>query len=341
MKRYVFAALSLLFLAAAAAVVWSVLPPQVDRETPDQALILINSRSATDTAFEEAYFEHRQHRLHYVHGGAGPAVVFIHGFPSFWFSLSRQIEHLAEDYRVIAIDGLGAGKSDAPRDEAHYELEAMSRHILALLDALQIEQAHLIGHDWGSALAIGMAQRHPSRVLTVTGISAPALNAVLYGLETDSSARATAGYVERLKKANPLLLLAFNAADSVFESAYQPLVDDGNLSAQEGERFRHATSDPRRINAHINWYRANIPAPDEITEADFWPARDARVAAPALYIWGEADPIYNQNSIDRLLALSDDAELLLLPKLGHWPHVREADSVNAAIRRHLRKVTRP
>ena len=332
---------AVLVVVVATAVGWSLLPPGTDRDVPDRALLTLTARSSGGPEFDEAYFEYEQLTLHYVEAGEGDPVVLLHGFPSFWFSLVRQIEHLAQDHRVIAIDGLGAGKSDAPRSIAHYELEAMSRHVMALLNDLHVDQAHLIGHDWGSALAIGMAQRYPSRVLSVTGISAPPLNAILYGLENDSAARESARYVERFKKANPLLLLALDTADSIYSGAYKPLVDDGKLSRDEGELFRRATSDPRRINAHINWYRANVPAPGEVMEADFWPGRDARVSVPALYIWGVDDPIYNQATIDRLLALSDDAELLMLPGIGHWPHVREAERVNAAIRENLLKAASP
>ncbi|MEM6774453.1 MAG: alpha/beta hydrolase [Pseudomonadota bacterium] len=328
---------AMLTVVIAVALGWSVLPPGIDREAPDQGVLLLNERSSMGPVFKEAYFEYEQLRLHYVEAGTGPPVVFLHGFPSVWFSVIRQIVKLAADHRVIAIDGLGAGKSDAPGDIAHYKLEAMSRHILALLDALHVDRAHVVGHDWGSALAIGLAQRHPDRVLSVTGISAPPLNAILYGLEADSEAKDTASYVERFKKANPLLLVALNTADSIFQGAYRPLVDDAKLSKHEGELFREATSDPRRVNAHINWYRANIPAPQDIAEVDFWPSRDARVGAPALYIWGDQDPIYNQTAIDRLLALSDGAELLKLPGVDHWPHIREAELVNAAIRENLRR----
>ncbi|MEM9108338.1 MAG: alpha/beta fold hydrolase, partial [Pseudomonadota bacterium] len=153
--------------------IWSNLPVKIDRGEPDPGLLYLNSRSAEAPPLEEAYFEHNGKSLHYVEAGDGEVVLFLHGFPSFWYSFARQIDDMRVDYRVIAIDGLGAGRSDAPFESEPYKLEAMSEHIHALLDDLTVEKAHLVGHDWGAALVFGFAQRYPERVATVTGISSP------------------------------------------------------------------------------------------------------------------------------------------------------------------------
>ena len=337
-KRIIGSVLLASGLAALGVYVWVLVPIAVDRSAPDAAVAhLAASTSMQDV--QEGYFERKGHALHYVSAGEGEAIVFFHGFPSFWYSFARQMGHFGRDYRVIAVDGLGAGKSDAPRNVEPYTLEAMGEHIVALLDDLNIERAHLVGHDWGSAFAIGLAQRYPERVLSVTGISAPAHNATLHALEVDPKARKTSGYVEQFKGANPPLLWALGVSDRIYDGAYRPLVEDGKLTPEEGDLFRAATRDPKRINAHINWYRANLPHPEALSEADFWPSRDARVTMPALYIWGEDDPIYNQTALDRLRALSDQSELATFPETGHWPHVRHSEKVNALIAAHIEAAT--
>ncbi len=317
------------------AYVWTTQPISVDQDKTDPAVDLLASRSRVSVEYKEGYFEYESEILHYVEAGVGEPIVLLHGFPSIWLSLVRQIEHFGSAYRVIAVDSLGAGKSNAPSDLSLYRLEAMSMHLAALMDHIGEEQFHIVGHDWGSAFAIGFAQRYPERVRSVTGISAPALNASLYALESDTKARESAAYVERFKQANPLLLVALGAADTIYDGAYRPLVDDGKLSPEEGALFQSATSNPKRINAHINWYRANIPHPDNLTESDFWPSRDARVTMPALYIWGEDDPIYNKVAMERLAVLSDQSRIITFPGIGHWPHVRRASEVNTAIAEHI------
>ncbi|NVE94339.1 alpha/beta fold hydrolase [Altererythrobacter lutimaris] len=334
-KRTALGLLSVIFVVGLTAFIWATLPVVVDRENADAAVTVLADRANADVGYKEGYFEHAGNTLHYVEAGEGEPIVFLHGFPSYWFSFVRQIEHFGGDYRVIAIDGLGAGKSDAPSNDEPYRLEAMGAHVAALLDHLGEERVHLVGHDWGSAFATGLAQRYPDRVLSVTGISAPALNASLHALESDAKARESAAYVERFKQANPPLLVLLGTADAIYDGAYRPLVEDGKLSPEEGELFRKATSDPKRTNAHINWYRANIPHPDDLSDSDFWPSRAAQVSMPALYIWGEDDPIYNPAAMDRLVALSDQSRTITFPGVGHWPHVRKAEEVNAAITAHI------
>ncbi|MEM1150848.1 MAG: alpha/beta hydrolase [Pseudomonadota bacterium] len=323
-------------MSALGVYLWTLLPVRADRETQDPAFAYLANDAKGLASYREGYFEHAGHTLHYVSAGEGEAIVFFHGFPSFWYSFARQLDRFGTDYRVIAVDGLGAGKSDAPYEVDAYKLEVMGEHIVALLDELDVPRAHLVGHDWGSAFAIGLAQRYPERVMSVTGISAAPMNATLYALEIDPKARETSGYVERFKQANAPLLLMLGVADQIYDGAYRPLVEDGKLTPEEGELFRTATSNPKRTNAHINWYRANVPHPDALSEADFWPSRDARVTMPALYIWGEDDPIYNQTALDRLTALSDQSSIVIFPKTGHWPHVRHSEAVNAAIEPHIK-----
>lgn len=337
MKSVIAGLLLVIICVALVTAVWMFSPVSVDQAEQDPAVVHANADVAPGKQLQEAYFEHDGLNLHYIEAGKGNAetVIFIHGFPSFWYSFLRQVENFKTDYHVVAIDGLGAGKSDAPLASEPYKLEAMAKQLNALIDHIGAEKVHLVGHDWGSAFAIGFAQRYPDRVLTVTGISAPPTNASLDILRSDAKSRETAKYVERFKSANPALILALGVGDSIYDGAYRPLVEAGKLTQKEGDLFRNATSNPRRIDAHINWYRANIPSPDDITEADLWPSRDARVTVPSLYIWGENDQIYSQPAIDRMMSLSDDAELVLFPDVGHWPHVREAEAVNAAIGKHL------
>lgn len=345
MKRKVIriggALLVLVLLVLGAGLIWSNTELEVDASQPDPAIAYLNSKSGGSATFREGYFEYAGSRLHYVAAGEGETVLFLHGFPSYWLSLSKQMVALKDQYRVVAIDGLGAGLSDAPLDVEQYQLESMSAHVMALLDQLGVERAHLVGHDWGSTFAFGIAQRYPDRVLSVTGISAPPQNVLLASLANDPVARGAAAYVEQLKRANPLLVLATGGHKRVWSGAYEPLVQAGHLSEQEGTLFREATGNPRRLNAHINWYRANIPSPDALSDSDYWPSSDARLTMPAQMIWGEDDPILVASYNDKLADLADHLRSLTLPKTGHWPHVERETDVTEAILALINETTLP
>ncbi|MEM6582114.1 MAG: alpha/beta hydrolase [Pseudomonadota bacterium] len=334
-KRVLSAAAILVGVVCGAFFVWTRLPLAAAPSTPDPALVLFNAHQGPDaTKLAESYFEHNDHRLHYVQAGEEKSelIVFIHGFPSFWYSFSRQLAAFVADYHVVAIDGLGAGRSDAPLSPEPYSLENMSAHLQALLDKLGKERAHLIGHDWGAALALGFAQRYPDRVLSVTGISAPPQNVLLDTLSTQADQAATFDYIETLKRANPILLMALGFRERIWRGAYAPLVAEGALSESEGELFREATGDPKRINTHINWYRANVPAPDNIEPDSYWPAKAARIATPMLFIWGQEDGLISPQLVHQIERVADDPELLPIADVGHWPHIQRPDAVNEAIR---------
>lgn len=310
---------------------WASTPVRPDTHSPDPAVSFANSHSADGPNYSEAYHSYRGNSLHYVEAGEGDLVLFLHGFPSYWLSSIRQMDALKGRYRVVAVDGLGAGRSDAPLAAEHYSLERMSAHIIRLVDDLGADTVHLVGHDWGAAFAFGLAQRYPERVLSVTGISAPPLNVLLDSFATDPAAASRTAYIERLKRANPVLIVATGGHRRVWTGAYEPLVSAGHMTEQEGALFRKATGDPRRINAHINWYRANIPAPADVTEQSFWPSRTARLTMPAQLIWGKNDRIFAPAYAERMAALADDIRLLPLDDVGHWPHFERSRDVAAAV----------
>ncbi len=320
-----------LFVAILGVLYWSRTPVVPDRSTVDPALVYLNNRTPPNGRLTEGYFRHNNQTLHYVAGGSGETIVFLHGFPSYWFSFVRQIEALSGRYHVIAIDGLGAGKSDAPTDPARYRLDAMSADVIALLDHLGVEKAHLVGHDWGAAFAFGLAQQHPDRFKTVTGLSAPPISVLLEALSSNNAIRQRASYVERIKRANPVVIVATGGIKRVWTGAYEPLVRNGSLTELEGALFRQATGNARRLDAHINWYRANIPAPEAIDDSDFWPSRSARLHVPAQVIWGENDAIFPADYVPMIAAISDRVVFRKIEDAGHWPHVEKAGAVTAAI----------
>jgi len=334
LKRCAVALALTLLVVSTALLTWAYIPVSLDTGAADTSVVYANRDRSNTPLFREAYFEHNKLRLHYVEAGnqADEVILFIHGYPSYWFSFIRQMQAFKSDYRVVAIDGLGAGHSEVPSNLTAYKLEAMTAHVLALIDKLGAEKVHLVGHDWGAAFAMGFAQRYPKRVHTVTGMSAPPQSIILELLANYPTERKVFAYVESLKKANAVFLMALDVQNRIWKSAYSPLLTKGKISEEESELFRKAAGNPKRINAHTNWYRANIPSPEDIQESDYWPSRKARITMPAQFIWGEDDRIITPNVIKEIHSISDNLTTLPLPDVGHWPHIDRADTVTASIR---------
>jgi soluble epoxide hydrolase/lipid-phosphate phosphatase len=101
-------------------------------------------------------------------------LVFVHGFPEFWFSWHHQIDFFAkEGYRVIVPDLRGFGRTSAPNSADQYSLKIIANDLAGLLDHLGVKQAVFIGHDWGGAAVWRMALWHPDRVRAVAAVCTP------------------------------------------------------------------------------------------------------------------------------------------------------------------------
>lgn len=104
----------------------------------------------------------------------GPVVVLAHGFPELAYSWRHQIPELASaGYRVLAPDQRGYGGSSRPEQVDAYDITALTGDLVALLDAVGVERAALVGHDWGAVVAWSTPLLHPDRVAAVAGLSVP------------------------------------------------------------------------------------------------------------------------------------------------------------------------
>jgi pimeloyl-ACP methyl ester carboxylesterase len=124
--------------------------------------------SAPDEFFEPAAGV----RLRFRQAGRGEPIVILHGFASSLDAVGSLADSLAPAYRVIALDQRGHGRSTAPADAEAYGHE-MGADVVRLLDYLDIERTHLLGHSMGAVVSAYVAARHPERVATVSMIAPP------------------------------------------------------------------------------------------------------------------------------------------------------------------------
>lgn len=116
--------------------------------------------------FENRWFVRHGLRMHYVDEGAGDPVVMVHGNPTWSFYFRRLIRDLSFEHRCIAPDHIGCGLSDKPQDDRYdYRLKSRIDDLEALLEHLGVKQnITLVLHDWGGAIGMGYAARHPERI---------------------------------------------------------------------------------------------------------------------------------------------------------------------------------
>jgi pimeloyl-ACP methyl ester carboxylesterase len=217
--------------------------------------------------------------------GAGEAVLLLHGFPDSSHVWRHQIAPLVEaGMRAVAPDLRGFGASDLPPAVEEYALTRSVADMLAVLDALDIDRAHVVGHDFGAALAWLLAALAPDRVdrLVVMSVGHPA-----------TRSRRT---IEQREKAWYQLLFQFTGtaeellARDDWRLMRELLRGDGDL-----ERYVADLARPGALTAGLNWYRANLAPRRELDPRLSW----APVAAATLGLWSSGDHYLTEDGMTR------------------------------------------
>ena len=141
----------------------------------------------------------------------------------------------------------------------------------------------------------------------------------------------------RIKETTIDQIRATNGGKRLAQLGYSNLASRGDLSEDEVALFENAMTEPETAYAMMNWYRANIPAWSEITEADMWPSPDATIEIPALVIWGEKDRVATPELVNLLANSSPNLKFVNLPEVNHWTSMEQPGRANEAILDFLNK----
>jgi epoxide hydrolase 4 len=324
-------------LIALALMLMAYLVPVNAAYAADPAVEYANGHRAGETAYREGWFGKGDARLHYVEAGKGPLIIFYHGFPSTWFSWFDQMEALKSDYRVVAVDGLGAGLSARPDSLKPYKVRSLARQLDRLARHLNGNRSFiLVGHDWGAALAFAYAQAYPERLDAVIGLSAPPYNLFLDLVSTNHEQRAQSGYMQRFRKLTIEGIRTGKLGETIARQSYAGLLASGAITQEENALFVTALSPPETINGGMNWYRANIPPFENITVRDRWPQHNRPIKVPALLLWGNADRTFVPAFLDRMAGYGTCLKIQRFEGKGHWLSMEQPEATNAAIKAFLK-----
>lgn len=229
--------------------------------------------------------------LSLLEGGAGAPVILLHGYPQNALCWARVAPALAASHRVIVPDLRGYGASDAPPDDAGhsvYSKRRMAQDIVALMDALELEGATVIGHDRGARVAYRLALDHPGRVARLGILEIVPTGDFWAAWNADLALKAyhwtflaqPAPLPERMIGADPAAYLDWMLAQWTAARSLAPFPEASLAS------YRAQMADPARCAAMCADYRAGATTDRRIDEADR--AAGRRIAAPLRYVWAES-----------------------------------------------------
>ncbi|HWD75112.1 MAG TPA: alpha/beta fold hydrolase [Solirubrobacteraceae bacterium] len=255
--------------------------------------------------------------------GSGPPVVMLHGLGATKVSFLPTIAALAPSHRAIAIDLPGFGDSVKPI-RAAYDARYFARAVVALLDALEIERAHLVGNSMGGRVALEVGLRSPERVRRL-GLLAPSL-AWLRGRP----------WAPLLKFVAPQLGLIQPAPRPVVEAIVRRVIPgaDEEWTAAGIDEFLRSYLTPRGRAAFYAAAR-NIYLEDPRGPEGLW-TRLPRLEPPSLFVWGKRDTLVPIAFADHVREALPAAEHLVLPG-GHVPQLENPKRTHDALSRFLAK----
>jgi pimeloyl-ACP methyl ester carboxylesterase len=266
--------------------------------------------------FETAFFDLPGARLHAALAGptGGPLVILLHGFPEFWYEWRHQLGPLAAaGYRVIAPDQRGYNLSTKV---GPFDLQTLAGDIAHLIERAGVESAHIVGHDWGGAVAWALAAWHPQQVRRLLVINLPnplAMSAALRQFNLRQYLRST--YVAYFQLPR---LPEWSMRRNHFELMRRGLSGSalpGAFGADDLERLKAAWAQPGALSAMLGWYRAVGASWRQVSASQ---AQFSRITAPALLLWGARDIALGVELAEASRQYMANGRLVCYPEHTHW-----------------------
>lgn len=284
--------------------------------------------------------------------GASKLIIFLHGFPEFWYAWREQLVEFGQDYFAVAPDMRGYNLSSRPAEVERYEITQLVGDVRALVEHLQPSHAgakkcFLVGHDWGGVVAWATAIACPEMVEKLVIINSPHPGIFERELAENPAQQHASQYMLVFRGPEAEAMLSANNFAAMQDSILSEGLRRGYFTEADRRAYVEAWSQPGALTGGLNYYRAakigppaaqvgppTTQAGDEASHMKLnFPSLD--VKAPTLVIWGEQDPYLlmgNLNGLDRYVR---NLRVERIPDGTHWVVHEKPALVNSLIRSFL------
>lgn len=258
-------------------------------------------------------------RVHYIDEGQGDVLLFVHGTPTWSFEWRHAIRALSRTHRCVAIDNLGFGLSDRPRD-FDYTPESHAGVLREFVARLGLGDVTLVVHDFGGPIGLPLALSEPSVVRRLV-----VFNTWMWSFADDPEmarkAKIAGGrlgrFLYRYANFSLRVLTPYAYAD---RSKLTPRIHEQYLTP-----FRDIDSRSR-----VLWPLARAILGSSAHYDSLWRSRERLAGLPALIIWGMKDPAFPPTLLARWRSVLPQSTVVELP-VGHWPQEETPDEVTHAM----------
>ncbi|MBC7882777.1 MAG: alpha/beta hydrolase [Anaerolineae bacterium] len=262
-----------------------------------------------------------------------PLLLFLHGFPEYWYSWRHQIPVMAQNFYTVAPDLRGYNLTDKPT--AGYDLNTLVDDIFALMKALEKETVTLVAHDWGGAIAWAFAYRYPQCLDKLVVLNCPHPARLAEELRGNPQQLLMSWYFFFFQL--PWLPETLIRADdyAFIEKAFRaPQIRPGTFSYEDIVKYKQAIAQPGALTAAINYYRnaLNLGQLDSLSDR----YSGSKIKSPTMLIWGVEDFALSL-ALTRNMKRFFDGEfrLELIAECSHWTQQEAPEEVNKLLQEFL------
>jgi len=273
--------------------------------------------AADKPAWKDCYAEVNGVRLHYVEQGKGQLILFLHGFPEFWYSWNYLLADFGRDHHAVALDMRGYNLSAKPEPVDAYRVPIIVEDVRALAESLKAKKFVLVGHDWGGVIAWAFAAQHPEMLDKLIIINAPHPTVFARELANNPAQQKASAYFN--------LFTSPQAEQVLSANNYAPMLQAFGSALNEEDRkmYLAAWNQPGGLTGGLNFYRAaqlRSPAGAPAGEAAQPPAIQplALITTPTLVIWGEKDTALLTGNLEGLDQFVKPLKIERIPDGSHW-----------------------
>lgn len=306
-----------------------------------EEFIAMQTKFNGEPALQHRYADVNGIRLHYVTTGKGKLILFLHGFPEFWYEWKNQLREFGRNYQAVALDMRGYNLSDKPAAVELYRTKYLIEDIRAFTEYLGQHRFILVGHDWGGAVSWPFAMRYPDRLEKLIIINAP--HPVVFARELSRN--------QAQQKASQYILLhrSAQAEEILSRDNYalltRALLDDGlkqgYFTEEDRQEYLKAWSQPGALTGMLNYYRAAQLGSFTGDSPETPPTDPTRfvITVPTLVIWGEKDIYLLPTNLDGMEQYVTNLTIKRIPDGSHWVIHEKPALVNSYIREFIEKAS--
>jgi len=304
---------------------------------------------------KEDFVEANGLRFHYVHAGPenadkAPMILFLHGYPSFWYQWKDQLIEFGTDHFVVAPDLRGYNLTTIPAGTDQYKMKYLVEDVRAFAEKVggKGRKFVLVGHDWGGLLAWTFAMYHPEMIDKLVIINAPHPMIFEREMRENPVQRWGSSYTFAFNNYDGYHwdeMLSKNDFAGLTQGILGEQIKSGRYTNADVQAWKKAWSVPGALNAGLEYYRANHlnPPYNETHPKDkvptSWSAKEVTEGAkspiiklPTLVIWGLLDTALQQGNLSDMEKWVPNAHFVLYPHDTHWVSISKTKETDQNIR---------